>query len=1778
MNWLDKFIVSERGQWDYPGYPTAVPTKNGRITMEGVPYPVMGFVLGQPPVMMQPGKNYKFPGKMVYEIPVAQKGLQTPSDSLAYQLNKIADYEYARGSASGTGLSNFGNPALGNNPTKQQAVNWMMQNTVPIVNPYFTSPTEQAEATDFVYNTGRDPRIYMLDQYLKSIGQSGLQNRGSYNIDINDPANAAKWKTKKSELDKIWNEHSGNISKLSENDRRVLLNKGRDFYYRNINVKPDGSPSDAYYNTWYGRIWNTNDYAPFDPNNPKFTAPRKKEGGHIVPGRYRNPEGNWVSKYASGGDISIPDLSRPNWLEKYQKKGQVTSSSNTKYFTDYNDYVKANQAYQDSLSLYDSEALLLNAIRNKSLTSQQISDYQGRNNDQWGPLKINHPSGYVNDPKFNYTTNSTSSQTSGIWPFQKTTTTTQPWRVMKWTKPTQPVAYVQGSSNSKPSAPPSPPVPPRPPVPKNIKSKEAVLQAPEDRLVREYNTLVLNEDYRRVYDKSPYSLREYGPEGKPTHWAKEDEKIPGIWRPIKDTPSDIFVSKKVKFNTGGWLDKYQGDTQSSQVKTYESDPSYFDNRAIYHDDSRFNDLIRSKVYAGTHGWDPTTNSLVKLDKPVAVPEAVREMSTPEWGKKTSKERFESNTPAGKATRKAVAAREMEQAVTNPYFRGAIPGMLAAPALAAAGPAVLSALNAPAVVGSTALPGVTAANAIGLGMGAYGAYNLGQDVDTGYYGSDAPTSDKVIRGLETGLNLLGTPGAMEATVAGLSKAAKPIKNAYNTVATGESFLPVAWKSPAVGLSQSASDDMFRSLANSGKLTPEERALVLEYQSNSGKFTGRGFNKVNPEKREALNNLIKKHNLNIGDDVVLTRMFGNREGALGTNLENGRLNFGDRPTSFTAGVRPSAHGSANNRLVIPRRYSKQMGENFLVNQYDQPSDETLNLLDDKVREFSSGISSNPNLQNERELIGTGLDFKQIGKVKNDLGGYDLIVKPNTPRQSIGQYLTTQTPLKNAYKYNPWAFKANENNWYRQVGQSAIDDASQMGLVREAGEEVSPRMWLEFDNQIKRLRGDGIEDYYEKMKQSVLASRRPASPFFAKGELFYPMGRKPTTTKTGKVSKNPAGKGSSDYLIETSLPNESFQPAYVKGMDLGVPEEIGATAILKPNPDLRNLENFNFYKQDWLRGYKPITVSKKPSNSEELDMIRALLKEENNYQVEKARNFKSVQPTLAQNPYSTKLPTLTKEEEIIQDSYNRGWWSDDPAFWRWYNKKHHKLDYDRPIKTFYDPSDPASTRSNPSSKKKLGGWLDKYQVGKEVKSQQNQKYQDAIKWHEDWMNSPMYKQMLYGDIEQSKYPSDETLAGNYDAYYFDAKRKNRLSDLKQTPLDVRSSQPGPGYEAEYSPLYNEIRVYPDGYNSPTVMHHEIRHGIEVPKYQVDDTHFNMPAKDYSYLQTLNTNRNFQNAPLTKQDVFGDEKIWNRYKDYYTNPSEVNARLAEIRKQAQDQKVYDPFTQPIPNDFFKNFDNRALQELKNYYSDEEIQHMLNHFSYNQTQPNDTGIYQSKLGGKVKLKKYQRIGEVKQNQTPPANLAWINQQGQFTQVPPPRPEPVTVEGKVNKFLGEPMHRAQDLASSVVGLDEDPVDNLRHSAASMYLTDQFGSSLGAAGMANALGMLHEYRSLPNAIKRDGVYHSLMSTAEDLFNNAVGSGIGMLPLPIEAKESLLIYLTNNNMLPDGVSMPEGNMYWKKKKGGEPYPSLGYYEYIGGYSGIFAKGGASSKKSSWLNKYK
>jgi hypothetical protein len=66
------FILSENGQWEFPGLPTVIPSSD--ITMEDVPYPVLGISDTGDTQMMYPEEDYQFDGDMVYELPMAQKG------------------------------------------------------------------------------------------------------------------------------------------------------------------------------------------------------------------------------------------------------------------------------------------------------------------------------------------------------------------------------------------------------------------------------------------------------------------------------------------------------------------------------------------------------------------------------------------------------------------------------------------------------------------------------------------------------------------------------------------------------------------------------------------------------------------------------------------------------------------------------------------------------------------------------------------------------------------------------------------------------------------------------------------------------------------------------------------------------------------------------------------------------------------------------------------------------------------------------------------------------------------------------------------------------------------------------------------------------------------------------------------------------------------------------------------------------------------------------------------------------------------------------------------------------------------------------------------------------------------------------------------------------------------------------------------------------------------------------------------------------------------------
>jgi hypothetical protein len=71
---MKKAKVSKYGQWKYPGEDTIIPNANGSITMQGVPYPVLGIDDQGNRKMMMPGGEYQFPGNSVYEIPMAKNG------------------------------------------------------------------------------------------------------------------------------------------------------------------------------------------------------------------------------------------------------------------------------------------------------------------------------------------------------------------------------------------------------------------------------------------------------------------------------------------------------------------------------------------------------------------------------------------------------------------------------------------------------------------------------------------------------------------------------------------------------------------------------------------------------------------------------------------------------------------------------------------------------------------------------------------------------------------------------------------------------------------------------------------------------------------------------------------------------------------------------------------------------------------------------------------------------------------------------------------------------------------------------------------------------------------------------------------------------------------------------------------------------------------------------------------------------------------------------------------------------------------------------------------------------------------------------------------------------------------------------------------------------------------------------------------------------------------------------------------------------------------------
>ena len=75
-------VKDDMGYWNPENWDSPVEIGSNEITMQNVPFDVLGISDTGDTKLMKPGKNYKFKGKKVTEFPMAKNGLRQEQKSL----------------------------------------------------------------------------------------------------------------------------------------------------------------------------------------------------------------------------------------------------------------------------------------------------------------------------------------------------------------------------------------------------------------------------------------------------------------------------------------------------------------------------------------------------------------------------------------------------------------------------------------------------------------------------------------------------------------------------------------------------------------------------------------------------------------------------------------------------------------------------------------------------------------------------------------------------------------------------------------------------------------------------------------------------------------------------------------------------------------------------------------------------------------------------------------------------------------------------------------------------------------------------------------------------------------------------------------------------------------------------------------------------------------------------------------------------------------------------------------------------------------------------------------------------------------------------------------------------------------------------------------------------------------------------------------------------------------------------------------------------------------
>ena len=225
---------------------------------------------------------------------------------------------------------------------------------------------------------------------------------------------------------------------------------------------------------------------------------------------------------------------------------------------------------------------------------------------------------------------------------------------------------------------------------------------------------------------------------------------------------------KYEFKDGG-LVKYQKkgqvdpNTDPNQDLTYKDNPEWFDNRAIYSGNDRYDAQIRKLVYEGKASYNPATKvmTFLKPNQQSKVNETTRAYS-----KDKRTQTAEDKKLIAKDAAKQHILNEHEDFVKKSALAT---GVLAAPFAASAAPTVMGALEAPMIIAGSTVPQVAVTLNAGQALGAlgagYGITQLPNTWNTVNRAVDNPTTSNITDAATTlGVNALDFVGV------GLGKAA------------------------------------------------------------------------------------------------------------------------------------------------------------------------------------------------------------------------------------------------------------------------------------------------------------------------------------------------------------------------------------------------------------------------------------------------------------------------------------------------------------------------------------------------------------------------------------------------------------------------------------------------------------------------------------------------------------------------------------------------------------------------------------------------------------------------------------------------------------------------------------------------------------------------------------------------------------------------------------------------------------------------------------------------